>query len=437
MVLLGLVAVAWCYSPWGWYSKGLEARTLLDPSILDPNDPLQSEAVKLADQLVHDFPSEVEALFIRGLILNKFVSRDEASRCWQACVRHEPEYSEPYYWLGRELFKKGEYEEAVAHLRKAVELNAPQPDVRIQLADALLSLNRAAEALPVLHEQIRRAPHETAGFFYLGQAYFALDQLELAAEHYRRALDLNPGCHQAWHGLARIGQRRGQAEKSREYLRRFRVFEAKFFARHQESKRRTFGDEGTLEGTLATAYTDAGRLYYGHDQPDSAEICWRRAGALDPQNAESRVLLVGLCREQDRAADALSLLEELRRVEPANPIHALALGSHYAALGQLDQAEKEFSQVVAIAPERGEGYAALADLYLRTGRKPAEAAALARKAVARQPVAENYFVLARACAAAGDQAGTWTAISRAVELDPGNAEYVRLRDQWTGNPTHE
>jgi tetratricopeptide (TPR) repeat protein len=410
----------------------LEARTLRDPSILDPNDPLQSEAVKLADQLVHDFPSEVEALFIRGLILNKFVSRDEASRCWEACVRHKPDYAEPYYWLGRELFKKGEYEEAVAHLRKAVELNAPQPDVRIQLADALLSLNRADEALPVLQEQVRLAPRETAGFFYLGQAYFSLDQLDLAAEHYRRALDLNPGCHQAWHGLARICQRRGQAEKSREYLRRFRVFEAKFFARHQETKRRTFGDEGTLEGTLATAYTDAGRLYYTHEDWDSAEICWRRAGELDPQNAECRVLLVGLCQEQDRAADVLAWLEELRRVEPRNPIHALALGSHYVAMGQFDQAEKELAQVVAIAPERGEGYAALADLYLRTGRKLAEAVPLARKAVAFQPLAENYFLLARACAKAGDRAGTLTAISRAVELDPGNPEYQRFRDQWSG-----
>ncbi|MCR4415431.1 MAG: tetratricopeptide repeat protein [Thermoguttaceae bacterium] len=432
-----MAAVAWCYSPWGWYPRGLEARTLRDPSILDPNDPLQSEAVKLADQLVHDFPDEVEALFIRGLILNKFVSRDEASRCWEACVRHQPDYAEPYYWLGRELFKKGEYEQAVAHLRKAVELNAPQPDVRIQLADALLSLNRADEALPVLHEQIRLAPDETAGFFYLGQAYFALDQLDLAAEHYRQALDLNPGCHQAWHGLARICQRRGQAEKSREYLRRFRVFEAKFFARHQETKRRTFGDEGTLEGTLATAYIDAGRLYYAREQLDSAEICWRRAGELDPRNAESRVLLVGLCQEQDRAADVVALLEELRRVEPANPIHALALGSHYAALGQYDRAEKELSQVIAIAPERGEGYAALADLYLRTGRKVTEAAPLARKAVALQPVAENYFVLARACAKAGDRAGTLTAISRAVELDPGNPEYQRFRDQCIGGPKHE
>ncbi len=429
LAVLALVVVGWVYFPRGGSRNGPTATSPLDPNLLDPSSPLQAEAVKLADQLVEDFPDDVHALFVRGLILNKFVSRDEAAKCWQECVRRDPDFGEPYYWLGKELFKKGQYEEAVVSLRKAVQLGAPLPDVRIQLADALINLGRPEEAVAVLQEQVRVAPGVTAGFFYLAHTYWLLGRLDDAARYYRRALDLNPGCYQAWHGLARISQKRGESEKAGEYFRKCRQLQAKFFGGHQ-AKRREFDDADTLEGTLATAYTDAGRIYLKRRSDAAAETLWIRAAAVDPQNTQSRAALLDLYGRQGRLDAMLPLLEQLCRVQPDNPLHRFNLGMLHTTLGQVDRAEEAFTRLIEMAPQRAEGYAALADLYVRSGRKLPEAVELARKAVVLQPAAENYFLLSEACAKSGDRPGTLAAIARAIELDPGNPKYQRFQDQW-------
>ena len=64
--------------------------------------------------------------------------------------------------------------------------------------------------------------------------------------------------------------------------------------------------------------------------------------------------------------------------------------------------------------------ASLAELYLTTNRRLAEAAALAKKAAELQPTAPHFWLLARTCRQAGDVPAALAALDRAIELDPGN-----------------
>ena len=159
------------------------------------------------------------------MILNRFLSHDEAIRCWQQCIEQDPEGAEPYYWLGREVYRKGRYEEAIAHYRRACDLGCSQADVRLQLADALFNRGWVEEAVPILQEQVRAEPAVTAGHFYLGQAFYLLGRLDEAVACYQRALDTNPDCHQALYGLAMISQKRGDAAASRGYFEKFRALQ--------------------------------------------------------------------------------------------------------------------------------------------------------------------------------------------------------------------
>lgn len=305
----------------------------MDPNLLDPDDPLQAEAVKLADRLVEDFPGQVEALFVRGLILNKFVSRDVAARCWEICIQRAPDFADPYYWLGRDWFKKGDYEQALIHFRKAVELNATQLDARIKLADAQINAGRPKDAVQVLQEQVRVAPGLVAGWFYLGHARLLAGQVDEAEAAYRKALEINPGCYQAWHGLTQISQRRGEADKAEEYLKELRKWQAKAFAGHQLA-RRAGDDEETLERTLATAYTDAGSLYGRRGDLRTCEACWVRAGEVDADHVDSRRRLLDLYGQQQRPEAALPVLEQLCRIEPDNPNHSRNRDALRRMLGQ-------------------------------------------------------------------------------------------------------
>lgn len=429
LLLVGSALAAWLHVPGLGYRVRFRSAQLANPEVLDPDNALQREALVLADRLIRDFPDDLEVLYTRGLILNKFVNREEAMRCWRECLEHDPDFAEVHYDLGKALFKMGQYEEAVASLRRAVELKASPADSRVQLADALISLGRPGEVIPVMIEQVREAPEETAGWFYLGHAYFLLGDYERAAALYRSALDRNPRCHQAWHGLARIFQKKNQADRARECLRLVTLFQADFFQRHHQRKRKDFGELDTLEGALAGAYSDAGRIYLARGDAGAAEQCWEKAAGMDPKNITSRVALLRLYTDTGREAAMRPLLEQLCTIEPDNPVHFRNLGVYLNKRGERDQAEAALRQYVELAPDQADACKTLADFYLQTGQKLAEALALARRAVALDPRAEHYYLLSQACAKTGDRPGTLTAINRALELDPNNPTYQQFRQQ--------
>jgi tetratricopeptide (TPR) repeat protein len=424
----GLVALAWLYLP--EQNPGGVPRLMTS---LNADNTRQFEALALADQLVQDIPDDPQALFVRGLILNRFVAHEDAIRCWLTCLEQAPDHPEVHYWLGKEYLRKGDYSKAVANYRLAWKLGSQQADVRIQLADILFDLGRFEEAVAALKEQVRLAPRVTAGYYYLAHACFQLGRLDDAAYYYRWALDTNVRCSQAWHGLAQISQSRGETDEAARYLQRFRDLQKTSYAGHQQEKR-SFDDRQSLEGSLATAYTDAGSLYLARGSAAMAETCWNRAAALDRRATECRMRLVDLYNEQKRNSDMLPLLRELCDIEPGNPSHCLNLGLLHMTLADFDDAERAFSRLIGLAPDRVEGYVGLARLYLGNHRNPEDTVKLAQKAVQLRPDAENYFLLGRAFAASGDRSRCREAIACAIELDPANSSYQAFQEQLQGQP---
>jgi cytochrome c-type biogenesis protein CcmH/NrfG len=118
-------------------------------------------------------------------------------------------------------------------------------------------------------------------------------------------------------------------------------------------------------------------------------------------------------------------LDELCRLQPENPRHLLLRGSLLVRLDRWDEAEQAFHEACRLAPRRGAGYTALAQLYIRAGRKLDEAVALARQAVELEPAGRSYAVLGEALERSGDRDGARRALEQALKLEPDNIEYRR------------
>ena len=146
-------------------------------------------------------------------------------------------------------------------------------------------------------------------------------------------MELNPDYGQAWHGLMMVSQKRGDPEKSREYLQKFQDCQAKAFARHQASKRRT-NDEASLERAHRDRLYRCGTAVRPPGRGKDREACWVRAGEVDSAHVESRLRLLDLYGQQHQPQAALRVLEQLCRIQPENPKHSQNRDALRKMLGQ-------------------------------------------------------------------------------------------------------
>jgi predicted Zn-dependent protease len=105
----------------------------------------------------------------------------------ESLIREQP--NNPYFWevKGDFLQKAGRPKEAIAPLRKALQLHkGDAPLVGVQLAQALLQTKEpqySDEAIKLLRNAVQREPDNATAYNTLGQAYYdkgLLPQSELA-----------------------------------------------------------------------------------------------------------------------------------------------------------------------------------------------------------------------------------------------------------------
>ena len=113
--------------------------------------------------------------------------------------------------------------------------------------------------------------------------------------------------------------------------------------------------------------------------PHPPAIAGKRSIAQEAKLGAGRALLQ-LERAQDAKATLLALLQEL----PTDPDVLLALGRAEVTLEDQAAAEHHFREAVTAAPERFEGYLALARLFTKTGRT-SDATAFLEEAARRVP----------------------------------------------------
>lgn len=262
-------------------------------------DPVRKEAFELADAIVSDFPDAPEALHARGLILNRFGAGEEALRCWRECLDIVPEFADPYYWIGWDALRRGDFDEAVLMLQKALELQPELPDVRLRLAEALSCQGQLDRATEILRQEVARNPTMVEPACHLGQVLLRQGEYEKSVKAYEKALGLDPECSFAWFGLAQAKSRLGREEEARGLLEKVQELKRKDFAATRKRKRE-HDDQQELRKGLATAYATAAGVYQHAERFERAEACWRKAVQFDPGNGEHRRSLARIRGEASR-----------------------------------------------------------------------------------------------------------------------------------------
>ena len=155
-----------------------------------------------------------------GTALGKKGKSEEALRHLRKALEINPRYAEGHNNLGVALDGRGLTREAVQEFRSALQLNPKSARARNNMAGALSKLGRYDEAAEQAREALRIAPDEAEGHYQFGLALAGKEDLDEAIAEYSEAVRIDPGHAEAHSNLGVILGMQGRLDRA---IRHFRM----------------------------------------------------------------------------------------------------------------------------------------------------------------------------------------------------------------------
>lgn len=287
----------------------------------------------------------------------------------------------------------------LAHLKRGITYQS-----RGELQNAVRDLQRAVELDP-------SAPRP---FELLGDVNAALTRYDRAATSYERSLALDDRSASVLYKLGLSLYRGRQPGEAIAPLERAVALEPRFAEAHH---------------LLGLSFREEGRLAEARGALEEATRL--SPGLTPPREALAEVYV--MLGEDRRGIDQL---EALAALEPTRPERLIAVGLAQARVGRRDAAVVALSRAVERFPDAGEVYAALGHIWLEVAEEDADRVALVKaigaltSALERsEPTAAALTDFGRALMLSGDAAGAERQFQQAVARLPVPPEvYLYLAD---------
>jgi tetratricopeptide (TPR) repeat protein len=213
---------------------------------------------------------------------------DVALAHFRKAVQIDPNNAEARDSLGTVLLQRGDVDEALAHFQSALRVEPDRVETHYNLGTALLRQARLDEAIAEFETVLRRQPHHAMAHNNLGNAFFERGRMEDALGHYRQALQYRPDLAEAANNAGSVLLRGGQIDAAIEHYQKALALRPQFpeaaddlrnvawiLATHPDGSvrdgaravhlagevDRRFGSRDALAAaTLAAAYAEAGRF---------------------------------------------------------------------------------------------------------------------------------------------------------------------------------
>jgi len=120
-------------------------------------------------------------------------NRELKIQAYQHALELDPNHAFSYFRLGWEMYVDGKLDEAERLWRRALELDPMDSNIRAELADLLIHLERREDAVAEIEKSIEIQPEMPLNYEVLGRMeYFELGRLAEAISHFRTAYSLDP-----------------------------------------------------------------------------------------------------------------------------------------------------------------------------------------------------------------------------------------------------
>ena len=235
---------------------------------------------------------------------------------------------------------------------------------------------------------LQRAPRRADAWALLGAIQRRVGADGLAAEAYRRAIDVDPGYTDAWRNLANLHKARGEFEQAGPlYAEALRRQPNDALALSQQSD--LWRQQGraadavqvaraalALRPDFAEAALHLGNASLDTGDTEGALTAYERCLLLQPVSLEARFNLGIALQRADRSAEAVPHFEAVLAGQPTHPRARYSLGLALQSLQRFDDAQAHYDTLLNTAPTHFAARFNLASIHLARGAHEAALAEL-------------------------------------------------------------
>jgi len=398
-----------------------DSRTTMDDIFRYVNADRMDDAEALCRKVLQGRPGDINVLGMLGAILLKKKQHDEAEVFLKRTIELEPAFAKPYEDLGLLYLDRGDAEQALACLEKAIVLDESLESARRGVAVALQRLGRNDEAEAARARFMTLSP--------AAQSLAEADKLRKAGDTERaeqicqELITREPDNIAALRLLAVIAADDGRSVKAEGLLRRILKLAP---------------DNVAVLGDLGRFLGDNSRY------PEAIELL-EQAVDIDASYSDVQVVLGDMLGIVGRYTDALAAYEKSLERSPDDPVALIGRGHMLRIGGRRDEAIESYRRALEIHPENGDAWWNLASLhgYQISDDEVTEMRATVDAGDLSPELAVSFrFALARACEQREDYEGAWEQYTLGnsgkrtlVKYDPVETEVLhgKLRDVLTSD----
>lgn len=346
--------------------------------------------------------------------------------------------------MAQQAFLAGDLEKAMRKVDASLSLNDSVTKSHVLKGRILIEMGDLGTALESLLTAQTIDPQSADANYYLGIVYERLDETEKAASCYERACELD-GFNPAYAvAAAEMMIDLGRLDDAEAYLESGPMFEHDAGVRQalghiamiQSKPQRAvamFEEAALLAPSDPVILEDLTRAEMATGQYNAAEQNLRRlqkdanhAGRRDLQHMRAQCLV-----ELDRPVEARTLYQSLLEGEEgvSDAEAWVGLGNVAFLLDDQRTLRRCASRVVAMAPDRADGYSLWALWYRTEGNLDKAITSIDRAIDARPDDAAMHAFRGVVLVDAGREREAIDSFTDAVAIDPGNAGYRFMLDQ--------
>ena len=248
--------------------------------------------------------------------------------------------------LGELLGRKGQLDEAIECLKKAIELDPNIAVAHNELGLVLKIKGRLDEATACFRKAIELAPNLAEAHANLGEALKRKGRWDEAIAQYRKARELNPRLVGVHSSLGELQARKGQLDEAIASLREGLELDPK---------------DALVHYNLGLALSQKG-------QPDEAIASYRIAVELNPKNAEAHTNLGLLLSARGQIDEAIDCYKKAIALDPKRAPFRYNLGLALGSREKFDEAIECYKAAIGLDPQYAEAHCNMASALASQGR---------------------------------------------------------------------